>query len=250
MTMNMQGVKATSSIAVLKNVSAMVVLMETLMARPVNVDLPGFGVVSGPTGYGKSMACTLCQNTFDAIYVQIQDHWTKSIFAKKMLEELGVGKPKGAAGDMWDHVIALVGDHRRPIIIDEADRLVDKGFIEWVRSLQDVTDVPVILVGEEMLPQKLERYERVYGRVLNWVLAEPCDLGDVAALAKVVVPKLTLAEDLLEAIRQKTGGRARLVATTLHEVAGFSRNSGLIELDLANYSGSYLTGIAPRRGRS
>lgn len=250
MTTKIAAVKAAGSVAVLKNVTAMVVLTQTLIDRPATVDLPGFGVVSGPTGYGKTMACQLCQNTFNAINIQVQEHWTRKILAEKMLMELGNLKPTGTAGSMWDEVIERAGDFRRPIIIDEADKLVDKGFIDLVRSLQDVTDVPIILVGEERLPDKLAHHERVFGRVLDWVLAQPCDDEDVGALAKVVLPKVELADDLLQTIRAQTGGRARLVANTLHEVGVFVRNVGWsgAPLDLANYDGRFFTGVAPRRG--
>lgn len=250
MTLNNAAVKATGSTAVLKNVSAMVVLMQTLMDRPPSVDLPGFGVMFGYSGLGKSMAAGLCQNTFNCINVQVQDHWTRRIFAEKLLFELGVVKPRGTAGDMWDQVITLVGDYRRPIIIDEADKLVDKGFIELVRSLQDLTDVPVLLVGEELLPQKLERFERVYGRVLGWVAAQPCDLDDVLALARVVIPQIEMADDLTMAVLDQTKGRARNVATTLHGIGVAARNLGTRAMDLAAYQaeGRFSTGVAPRRG--
>ena len=41
---------------------------------------------------------------------------------------------------------------------------------EIVREISEASQVPVILVGEEQLPQKLARVERVHNRVLNGIV--------------------------------------------------------------------------------
>lgn len=234
------------SVAPLKNVAALMTLVKTLQKRPAG--LPGIGVGSGPSGFGKSVAAQFCQNKLGCLYIEARSYWTAKAFCENLLIELS-GRPKGTITQMMGQIIDLMGDQPdRPLIVDEADKLVDKRQIELIRDIYETTQVPVILVGEEELPTKLAEFERVHNRVLDWVLFQPCDLDDTRALADLVLRgEVTIADDLIEAIRQQTGGRARRIATTLHEVAQFARTSGKHELDVASYRGRIFKGESPRR---
>lgn len=234
------------TIAVLKNVAAAMVLLETLISRPTG--LPGLGVMSGPSGFGKTIACQYAQNELGAIYIEARNFWSRKTFCEQLLVELGVPRPRGTIPNMMGEIIAIVGNEPdRPLIIDEADVLVDIKAIELVRDLYETTQVPILLVGEELLPQKLAEFERVHNRVLDWVLAEPCDADDTAALAAIICPKLTLSDDLLEQVRLQAEGRARRIVVSLHDVAQFARREGAASLDASTYSGRLFTGAAPRR---
>jgi DNA transposition AAA+ family ATPase len=245
MTTNDQLVKAHST-AILKNVTACMVLLDTLMNRPAN--LPGLGVFSGPSGDGKTMASQYAQNRLGATYIEFRHYWTTKNFCEFLLIELGENKPRGSLSRMMTQIINRLGDRPEcPLIIDEADKLVDKGGIELVRDIYETTQIPILLVGEELLPQKLAEFERVHNRVLEWALTQPCDLQDVKALGSLLCRDVVLADDLLEQIRTSTHGRARRIATTLHEVENFARNHGLKTVDAKGYLGRIITGEAPRR---
>ena len=234
--------------APLKNVAAMVTLVQTLLDRPQMSS--GFGVFSGPSGYGKSVASTYAQNHADCVYVEVREFWTRKAFCKAMLAELGQ-KPKGTIPDMMDDLLRVLGSEMgRVLIIDEADKLVDKGMIELARDIQEMTNAPVILVGEERLPQKLKAFERVDNRVLDWVLAQPCDAQDARVLAKMIAPGLDIEDALLDRICRETGGRTRRVSNTLFEVANYARNTGEKAVTLATYRGRIFTGEAPVRAKA
>lgn len=235
-----------NSVAPLKNVAACLSLVEALRhGRP---HLPNIGVFSGFSGYGKSMAGMYAWNKTGAVFVEVFDFWTRKKFCQAVLAELGVVKSRGTIGDLMDEIIARFGETpERPLIIDEADKLVDKGMIELVRDINKAAQVPVLLIGEELLPQKLEIHERVHNRVLDWVLAQPCDLADARALAGFLYPKLDISDELLDRIRAETGGKARRIASTLNEAASFAANHAIDNLDLANFQGRIFTGETPRR---
>ncbi|WP_048646573.1 AAA family ATPase [Nitratireductor soli] len=234
------------SVAPLKNVASCLALVDALIHRPPH--LPNIGVFSGFSGYGKTMAAQYCWNRTGALFIEVFDFWTRKKFCQAILAELGVARPRGTIGDMMDEIIARLGDDpARPLIIDEADKLVDKGMIELVRDLNKAAQVPVLLVGEEKLPQKLEAHERVHNRVLEWVLAQPCDLDDARALTAFLYPRLVISDALLDHICAETRGRARRIATSLNAAAAFAANAGLAELDVSNYSGRIFTGEAPKR---
>lgn len=235
------------SIAPLRNVVALMTMTDMLANRPAG--LSGLGLFSGPSGFGKSVASQYVMNKANARYVEVRDFWTKKTFCEALLHELGVDRPRGTIASMMTEIIDIMGDDpRRPLIIDEADKLVDKHMIELVRDIHETTGVPIVLVGEEKLPSKVATYERVDNRVLGRVLAERCNEADAQHLARIRCPGLTLAPDLLTHIVKVTNGNARRIATTLHNVKVFALNEGLKALDLATYRGGVFTGEAPKRG--
>ena len=82
------------STAPLKNVSAMLTLIETVKTRPAGSSTP-FGVLAGPSGYGKSVASTYARNVEDCLYIEIMSYWSRKTFCEAILFELGESKPKG-----------------------------------------------------------------------------------------------------------------------------------------------------------
>ncbi len=227
------------------NVAAFMMLATKLIERDPNVS--GIGVFYGPSGYGKTYASIFAQNKTRALRVEVGDYWTKKTLLKAILAEAGqVGR--GTIADMAEEVIHLLGDQpSRPLIIDEGDRVVDKGMIEMIRTLHDGSSAPVILIGEERLPVKMEPIERVHGRVLDWVAAQPADLDDAQQLAASICRGLTIADDLLAAIVDKSGGSARRIVTNLVKAGELARNRGTKSLDLAGWGPeAYFVGRAPK----
>ncbi|WP_417766750.1 AAA family ATPase [Stappia sp.] len=249
MTANENTVKAPrGSIAPLKNVAALLMMIEALRTRAVG--LPGIGVFSGDSGYGKSVAAQYAMNKTGAVYVEVRHYWAKKTFCEALLAELGQHRSRGTIASMMGDIIHRLGDAPdRPLIIDEADKLVDGKMIEFIRDIHETTQVPVILIGEELLPKKLEAHERVHNRVLDFQLAQPCDEEDTAVLARFLCPEIEIAADLLADIRTRTAGKARRIATTLHEVRQFARNHGLKAVDRSSYEGRIFTGETPIRRR-
>ena len=234
------------SVAPLRNVQQMLKLADTLINR--NINLPGLGVFSGFSGYGKTVAANYVRNTKRAHLIEVRSYWTQKAFAEGLLNALHVPSPKGTIPQLISQATRILGDDPdRLLIIDEADILVDKGMIELVRDIHDEAQVPIILVGEELLPQKLEASERTHNRVLEWVMAEPCDLSDVSALAKMFCPDIEVHEELLAEIIHQTEGRARRIVTTLNRVKKQARNDGLEKISKAEFDSPYFTGRAPTR---
>ncbi|MGX7745904.1 DUF3164 family protein, partial [Rhodopseudomonas parapalustris] len=166
----------------LKNVASFMTLTLRLQSREPH--LPSFGVFYGPSGFGKTEASIYAQNKTNAVRVELGETWSIKKLLQELLFELRI-QPKGTIPDLADQVKAALGDDpRRPLIIDEADKLLRKGgMLEVIREIGDVAGCPVILIGEEMLPDKLAVHERFHGRVMDWTAAEECDQDDVAALA-------------------------------------------------------------------
>ncbi|MGL5166668.1 MAG: AAA family ATPase [Afipia sp.] len=216
----------------IKNVASFMAMTVKLIERAPH--LPGLGVCHAPSGYGKTYASIYAQNKTRAVRVEVGDSWTRRTLLRNILREFGENvKVKAPISDLADQVVGALGENpRRPLIIDEADKLVDKGMIEIVRELQESSGAPIILIGEEKLPAKLLAVERVHNRVLDWFPAQPCDLDDARELAKAFVPKVKIGDDLLNAIRTSSSGRARRIVVNLDRVAELARNRNLTAVDL------------------
>ncbi|MFM2279624.1 MAG: hypothetical protein RLZZ444_1855, partial [Pseudomonadota bacterium] len=212
--------------APIKNVAACLSVVKSLQGRnPVQNNL---GVFAGYSGYGKSVAALYTQNKTDAAYVEISDTWTRKRLMQAILSELGRYQPKGTLADMEDEIIGLLARNpKRPLIIDEADKLVDRNMIELVRMIAKKSNVPVLLIGEEHFPKKLEAAgDRFRDLVLVWAYAQPCDLDDTRVLARTFYPHLTIADELLQRARDEGDGRVRRIGNSLHAIAEAANVAG------------------------
>ena len=246
MTDTSQPVKPRRTIAGLKNVTGFLELVTRVRDR--SPSLPNLGVMFGYSGYGKSYASIYAQNKTRAIRVEMMDTWTRKTLLTAILQECGVRNPAGSVPELAQLAIQMLAEEpNRPLFIDEADKICDKGFIETVRELAMGSNVPVLLIGEEALPAKLAKVERVANRILGYFGAEPCDLEDAKKLAEMLLPEgVTIEDPLLDEIRVQGDGRARRIATSLDGVAHWARNTGVKAVSKADYTGAIFTGETPK----
>lgn len=237
----------TGTTAILTNVTLFSELVNKVMTRKPH--LPGIGVFHGFSGYGKTFAATFAAHKTRAFYLEVGESWTKAKFVRQLLVELGAD-PRGTVADMVERAIqALAMTPGRPLIIDEADWIVKRGYIETVRELHDKSGTPVVIIGEELLPARIAAVsERTHNRVLDWVPAQPADVADAEALADLYCPGLAIAPDLLERIVAKSGGRVRRICVNLNKVQEFAEVEGMDAVSLAQWGERPLfAGQAPAR---
>lgn len=157
---NTDGFARPSSLALLKNVVATMGLVQRLKDRGAH--MPGFGVLHGYSGYGKTYSAIFAQNKTGGPRIEIGDSWTKKTLVSAILKELGVREPKGTVATLTEQaIIRLAEPGHPPVFIDEADKLVDKGMIELVREIQEGAQLPIVLIGDRRL---LMRFKLVW----NW----------------------------------------------------------------------------------
>jgi len=227
-----EGDAPKSGFAPLRNMDLLDELVSRLADRPSH--LPGLGCFSGPSGWGKSFAAAYCAARHRAYYVEARSAWTRSAMLQAVLRELGIQAGHTIA-EMVDQVAAQLATSRRVLIVDEMDHVVQRGLVELVRDVYELSQGAVILIGEENLPQKLKRFERFHGRILEWVQALPCDLGDARELACFYAPRVEVADDLLERLVEVTHGSARRVCVNLERIRIFAAGARLERVDLASW---------------
>ena len=228
-----------------RNVGLLMELLARITGRP-DANLPGMGTFYGPTGYGKSMAVCAAAIPYKAYYVQMRSLWSRKYLLEMILGQMTM-QPGRTMPAMLTQIGRQLALSRRPLIIDEADILLDKGMIEVVRDIYESSQGTVILVGEEALPCKLEQVERVHGRIMDWVAAQPAGLDDTRQFAGRHCPGLTIGDDLLLASVEAAHGSARYVCTNLARVAEFASMRNVTTLNKAYYTEKLFLGQAPAR---
>ena len=222
--------------APIKNLAICLGVVRSLQNR--HPSQPNLGMFVGFSGYGKSVSTLFCQNKTGAAVIEMSSSWTRKDFLSTILEELGVFQPRGRLAQMEEEIIGILArDPKRPLIIDEADILVQRNMAELLRGIAKKSNVPVLLVGEELLPKKIAPLgDRFRDLFLVTQYAQPCDLDDCRALARTFYPELSISDDLLEEARSAGDGRVRRIVSSLHAIAENAGRKGTRAIDLSSYS--------------
>lgn len=223
MTKSDTAVNPAIGFAPLRNVQTCAQLMENLITRAPN--LPGMGAFYGPSGLGKSCAAAACTNKFNAVYVECRSYFTKKSLLISICREMRL-RPGPTIYDMVSQVSEQLSLSQRPLILDEMDHIVDKSLVEIVRDLYEASSAAILMIGEEVFPQKLQRWERFHNRVLDWQPAAPSDINDARKLARVYSVDVEISDDLLERIVAASRGVARRICVNIDLVRRHATNTG------------------------
>lgn len=237
-----------NSVAPLRNVSALVGLIERVNNRAPG--LPGMAVFHGPSGFGKTTAAVYAANRFDTYQVQVKSCWTGKKLCQAILSEIGI-EPAKTIADMVDQIARELTLTDRPLLIDDAQELTSKStMIKLVKDIYESCGTTTILIGEELLPQQLARWENIHGRVLAWEPAQPACLDDVAHLARIYAPGIELDEGFRRKLLANSHHSIRRVCNNLEDVREFARRRGVDKVDETTWgSQSFFRLDAPKPRR-
>lgn len=222
-----------NTVAPLTNVAIMQELVGRLRSR--KPDLPGIGCFYGFSGYGKTIATTYAVNKLDeaAVYVEVRSTWTRKKFVTALLQELAPGIRYGSKPtcDLIEIAAERLMIGRMVLFVDEADFVVDRGYAEVIRDIYEIAKTPVVLIGEEDLPVKLERYERLHNRMAKPAPAQPCNLDDARHLTKLYCDQVKVADDLLNHLIAEVAGCTRRVAANMDDIQEEALRQGWERVD-------------------
>lgn len=213
-----------SGTAPLRNIAHMESLIGKIMNRPAH--LPGIGCFSGPSGFGKSTAGAWIAAKYNCVYVEVRSTWTRKAFLEAILKQLGI-RPEKTVYQMMDQVAEELALSHRVLMLDEFDHAVDRNLVELVRDIYEQSKTPTLLIGEERLPQKLQKWERFHGRIMDFIQAQPADINDARALNSHYVPEVTVADDLLQVLVTEARGSIRRIVTNIERISQFAKGEGL-----------------------
>jgi DNA transposition AAA+ family ATPase len=233
-----------SKIAPLQNILLCNGALKSAMNRPLH--LPGLVVFSGPAGFGKSVSAAYAAVANDAHYVQAKSTWYKkdmlTAFCKAL--ELPVGKTMNAMIDAIGEELSVT---QRPFIVDEADHIVDRKNIELIRDIYEGSQAAIMLIGEEKLPNKLQQWERIHSRVLDWCQAQPVNLNDTQKLVDLYAPEINIDDDLLAHITDLASGSIRRIVVNIENIRRHCQQQTISEINKSQWGNRQLyTGKVPK----
>lgn len=172
----------------------------------------GFILAHGQAGRGKSVAADQYHYQRGGAYVRVWEGWTQAAFLRRVLFEVR-GKngdlPSISADRAKQAIIELLDRDRKPIFVDEADRLAI-GRIEDLRDILEMTGAPIILIGEEAIFGLLAERRRVWSRVAHEVEFGPISPAEVGVYA-MKAAGLDIPAELCKRIAERAEGDFRLV---------------------------------------
>lgn len=247
MTANVNPIYTTGGIANIRNIAQCYeAVNRTLQRNPL---LPGISAFYGPSGFGKSTAANYVATKTNAFYVQVKSTYTKKAFAQALLREMSIPVPN-TLSEMMELASAELAKTGRPLIIDEFDHLVHSSKVEMVRDLYEASQGTFLIIGEELLARKLEKWERFHGRVLNWVPALHTDINDAIELSRIYAPSINIDQDVLEQLIVSVRGSTRRVSTNLEMLHEQALELGMQQVSTKNLSQilehGFVTGESPK----
>lgn len=234
---------STNSIAGITNVALCNQTLERAIQRANG--LPGLVVFHGHSGLGKSFAASHAANRHNAFFVQCKSTWTRKAFLEAIAKDMGI-QPAKTLSELSEQVSEELMLSERPLIIDEADHMANNDRIFMVMDLFESSQAAIMLIGEERLPQKLSKYEKIHNRILEWAPAQRCEMHDVIELAKIYAKGVEIETSLLENLHSATRGVTRRICVNLDAIRQFARSEGTDTVTTANYDKPFFTGQAPR----
>lgn len=206
-----------------------------------DADIPRMGLVFGVPGAGKTNATTWLALKTNAIYVRATPTWTPTAMLGKVMAE--VGQPaKRAANENLEVIVEHMSTEARPLFVDEIDMFTNSSvrpnqsgqIIELLRSVHDLSGMPVILIGMSGVEIQLKNYKQVTSRIAQWVNFLPASLADARTLANDIC-EVRVEDDLLKVLHQKAGGNMRLLAIGLSKIERAAKGAKLKALGLAEW---------------
>lgn len=235
-----------TQVAQIHNLGLVRTATERLSGRTAG--LPGMAALYGPAGYGKTTAALAIANENRSYFVQVRSAWSRKSLMEKILLEMGA-KPHGTIPQMLDAVCAQLATSGRMLMLDEFDHCTrTDSMVELVRDIYEGSQATILLLGEELLPEKLKKWERFHSRILSWIPAQPVSLADARALAPIYCPGVAVADDLLDHLIGQSGGSVRRVSVNLAAICEAAAVEGWEAVGLREWgSRPIYTGEAPRR---
>lgn len=189
---------------------------------------PGMVAVWGEAGSGKTRAAQAMYAN-KGVYLRALEGITQAAFLQALCYEVRGSRPHSAYRCKTE-IISRLEEARTVIYVDEADRL-DIRRIEDLRDIYDLTGCPVVLIGEQGLPVKLEARSRIIDRIPEELRVSfgKIERQDVAIFA-LEAAELTLSPEACALVHGETKGNFRRTHNLLLSLESAARAAGTGEV--------------------
>ena len=175
------------------------------------------------------------------MFVRAKETWTKRTVLEEIGAKMGLATD-GRLSDLQNRIIAQLAVSMVPIIIDEADHLVDRhsaAKLEVIRDMTDLTGIMCFLVGMEGFPVMVARYGHIASRVAKVVELEPLNLEDVRATV-TAKSEVEMSAEVVQALFQQSRGRMRLVLSAIANIEQWAAANSWQRVDAEHIKGRAL----------
>lgn len=219
-------------IAPVKNVRALHEASTRLLAAQGSDER--MALIYGKPGLGKSVsAAWLANQQKRAAIIRCRAIYTAAGLLEDLCAALGVPQHNSNKKTV-DRIVTRLGETETALFVDEADYLVRKrDLIETLRDIHDAAFVPVVLIGEDKMPEKIAHIDRLADRMVERVHFVPLELEDAQLIADKLC-EVTIKPDLVELLNRETRGVARLYKNRLRDLEQLARARDLKSLSLAD----------------
>lgn len=190
-----------------------------------------FMVVDGKPGYGKTTTAAWFATQNQLPLVRAKAGWRPIWMMQELLETVQV-TPEASYKKIFRQIIdemskrnAVAMMEERPfgIIIDEADLIIgSRSLIEELRSVSDLIEVPIVLIGMGKIQDGMKRFPQVSSRTEATVEFHALTIDDTKRLVDAR-GEVSLAPDLLQLLHTQAGGYAREVLSGLASIERVGR---------------------------
>lgn len=192
---------------------------------------PGFMVVEGESGRGKSMAADNWYSVHGGVFFRVWEELTQHAFLQELAFEVAGARPHGS------HVckrliIDRLKTERRAVIVDEADRLT-LGRLEDLRDINEASEAAIVLIGEEGLLGKLNSKQRIYSRVAEVVRFEPIRKEDIIIYGAEMAD-LKISPEAAALLARKCGSSFRVVYNFMLKIAEYGQANKLAVIEASH----------------
>ncbi|WP_417345754.1 AAA family ATPase [Ferrimonas sp.] len=219
-----------------KNVDMANSTLLTLLNR--SSALPGFGLLDGPPGVGKTTATIRLLNSIpNGIYIRAVRLETTSTFLDQLLKELGERDIPRAKRARLDKAVDALSQNPRVLFIDEADYYMGQpDILETIRDIQDLTDCTIMLIGMNKIAKKIATIPQLDSRIRQRYEFQPADLEDLQIIVETLFEEgIKVGDTLLRKVIRDTGGNLRNAAAMLEEIEKQAIVSGLDFIDMEHW---------------
>lgn len=228
-----------------KNVTRLAAQGQALLSAPMRLT-HRLGLIHGDTGLGKTTSTAWFAIKHSAFYVRAMAAWrTPSALLRSICLELEIPTRRWLDVMLVD-ITNKLSLENRPLFIDEADYLVRfPDMRDTLMDLQDMSTVPIILVGMKDIKKEIKKSDKFDNRFLIDVEFEALDMND-ARLITDQLCEVNVADDLLADLYKFARGNTRRITTGLYRIEQVAASLGVNDMNLERFRearGTYFLGV-------
>ena len=218
----------------MKNIVAITENVQFLTGFLNNQDR-GLIFLAAPPGLGKTTAALWfvdqkakeCSPDRKPVFMRILASDTPRSFLRRMAVEIGLA-PRFSLSDVHLQIEEDFLNFPRLLLIDEVDRLAaNYRFVEIIRDLADVANIPVLLIGMPDSRTQLSQFPQFHYRMRgNFISFKPLTLEGTQSFAAQVC-EVKLDDAAIKEIHDGTGGNIGEILPELARAERVARHNDL-----------------------